>query len=155
MKLYLDMDGVLANFGKGLEEYPQLNQPWIEVPGFFRTLEPINEPKEELRELAKKHEIFILTKVETRDTMNRAYDKIEWVKEHLPFIKEENIIIVPYHERKIDYIQGFGVLVDDYKENLNEWIDNRIGMAVKFGKVFKENRPYPQITNLKQLEAIL
>lgn len=153
--LYLDMDGVLANFQQGLDKYPNNPQPWITEKNFFRNLKPINTPKIELQILAKQYEIFILTKVETRDTQDRANDKKIWIQEHLPFIKPENVIIVPYHHNKVDYIKEVGILVDDYKVNLIEWLENKKGIAVKFGKVLKPNRPYPQITNLNQLETIL
>ena len=153
--LYLDMDGVLANFEHGLNQHKEKPTPWLTEEKFFRNLPTINNPALELQVLVKNFNIYILTKVETRDTEQRAIDKKEWIKEHLPFIKEKNIIIVPYHERKIDYIPENGILVDDYKVNLIEWLENGKGMAIKFGKVLKATRNYPQITNLSQLETIL
>ena len=44
----------------------------------------------------------------------------------------EDVIIVPYHEKKIDFIQSdisTSILVDDYSVNLKEWY------PVKFRKV--------------------
>ena len=43
--IYLDMDGVLADFDKAVKALKHLDeQPWLTVPGFFKNLEVIGNP---------------------------------------------------------------------------------------------------------------
>ena len=159
MKLYLDMDGVVANFDEKVCEYQHLDeQPWLTVPHFFRELNPIGNPNFEIERLLKRqwNEIFILSKVEVRDTLSRVMDKIIWIQKNLPAIPLENIIIVPYHESKLDYIKGnidkSYTLIDDYSPNLIEW-EQAGGNAIKFrlGN-HKENYRFPQISDLSEIQ---
>lgn len=153
LTVYFDMDGVLANFDKLVREMGGIdNLPWLEVRGFFRMLEPIGKPNNTIELLQNLgYQVYILSKVEVRDSdgQQRAKDKINWCKEFLPSLPTENVIIVPYHESKLDYLKSdirTSVLLDDYKVNLKEWHDLG-GYAVKFGNKFKQHREYYQITN--------
>jgi 5'(3')-deoxyribonucleotidase len=147
--IYYDMDGVLANFDKECHRLSHLDErPWLSIPGFFRGLEPIGNPNETIKLLQEMgYKVYILTKVEMRDRTDRANDKIDWVMEHLPSLSVANLIIVPGHESKLDYIKtpiAESVLVDDYKGNLMEW-HKAGGIAVKFGNKWKQERKYYQI----------
>lgn len=146
--IYFDMDGVLADFDKAVKNSRAGVTPWLTIKKFFADLKPIGNPEKTLNALISLgYEVKILSKVETRDTEERAKDKIEWIKKHLPSFPLENVIIVPNHLQKIAYIQSKieeSVLVDDYKGNLIEW-QNAGGIAVKFGNKLKNTRPYYQI----------
>lgn len=162
LKIYFDMDGVLANFDKAVNEMRHLDEvPWIHIPNFFRNLEPIGQPNITIAELQNRgYEVYILTKVEIRDTPARAEDKKAWLQKYIPNMSLANTIIVPGHLSKLDYIRSNiedSVLIDDYKGNLIEW-QQKGGIAVKFGNKVKV-RPYFQITNdihniVKLLEEI-
>lgn len=151
LTVYLDMDGVLCNFDKAVNQMGGIdNLPWLNSKNFFRNLEPIGNPNNTIKLLQQLgYNVYILSKVEVRDIegQQRAIDKVEWVKEHIPSLPIENVIIVPYHLNKTDYLKSdikTSVLLDDYKENLIEW--SRLGgYAVKFGNKFKPSRNYYQI----------
>lgn len=161
--IYLDMDGVLADFDKGIKKHKEIEEAWLNVPQFFRDLEPIGKPDETIAELEDLgYTVYLLTKVEIRDTKQRQKDKESWVKNHIPNFNLKNLIIVPIEEEKTKYLKSDirkSILLDDYKENLKEW-QNKGGISVKFGNKFKAHRNYNQIVNntknliplLKELE---
>lgn len=159
--VYFDMDGVLANFDKGVEMFNHIDErPWLVIKDFYKNLEVIGNPNEVIETLQNLgYKVYLLSKVETRDEKGgeRSEDKIFWAKKYLPSLPIQNIIIVPLHENKADYILTDikeSLLVDDYKENLKEW--KALGGAiVKFGRVWKDERPYPQTTNLFDIIPIV
>ena len=154
--IYLDMDGVLANFDKKVKEFKHLDeQPWLAIPHFFKDLEVIGNPNETIRKLQELgHSVKILSKVETRDTLDRVTDKIVWVQKNIPTVGLEDIIIVPYHLRKIDFVEtnmSQSILVDDYSENTKEWASYG-GTAVKFRQTkIKANYGFIQVNKLEEL----
>ena len=156
INIYLDMDGVVANFDEKVCEYQHLDeQPWLALPQFFRELNPIGNPNKAIEELQKWNcNVYLLSKVEVRDTLNRVMDKIVWAQEFLPSIPLENIIIVPYHESKLKYLKTRiqnSWLVDDYSKNLIEW-ENAGGTAIKFRLTAPKNHyRFLQISEIGEL----
>ena len=142
LAIYFDMDGVQADFDKALEgQFERMYQK-----GFFRNLEVIGNPNKVFKALQEKgFEVYILSACV--DSPYCEIEKIEWLREHCPSIKRENIILCKVGENKTDFIKTpiyRSVLVDDYKVNLLKWQEEG-GHAIKFGRVFKTHRPYAQI----------
>lgn len=123
-RIFCDMDGVLAEFNEGasLEE--------LFSPGYFRYLPPLNNMVEAIRLLTNDPdvEIFVLSHVLTEQA---AADKSEWLAKHLPEIKNEHQIFVPYGGIKSEHISDgiltSDVLLDDFTQNLRLWS----GIAIK------------------------
>lgn len=116
MKLYVDMDGTLTKW----ESVP------IEVvasKGYFRNLTPeFNVLRMVRRMIAEDNgiEVFILSAVFQDD--HSVCEKKEWLHEFLPEMAEENMVFVPYGEKKGEYVREAGAfLLDDFSRNLHEW----------------------------------
>lgn len=124
--LYVDMDGTLAQFQKKpLEE--------ITSKGYFRDLPVMVNVVKALRTMMKENDdviIMILTSVFNDN--HSISDKKCWLHEVIPEITEEQMIFVPYGERKSDYVdQKDSFLLDDFSKNLHEW--EGIGIKVYNG----------------------
>lgn len=114
--LYVDMDGVMARWKevKSLEETFEAD--------FFKNLDPEEVVLEMLSLLHFKGvRIIVLTAVYTNCEAPDA--KRYWLKQNNVCCDE--VIMVPYGERKKDYIKtsGLNILLDDYSKNLHEWED--------------------------------
>ena len=159
--LFIDMDGVLADFERGINEGTgDINQMFENK--FFRKLEPmeegIAEKIERLQELTK---VKILSKacVERNDKRfaNQVADKKYWLMRFAPTIKNEDIIIQSTEESKGSIVEKFSdfhcMLLDDYSLNLAEW-ELAGGIGIKKAKRYKD-RSFEQVKNLKELITLL
>lgn len=115
-KIFVDMDGVIADiFTDWVSYYNKIYNDNIsveditewdlrevvkeeaketifnifEIKGFYRNLNVICNSQKVLKELNKKHEIYILTDPFVK---NSLLEKWEWIEEHFPFIDTRNII---------------------------------------------------------------
>ena len=117
--LYIDMDGVLARF----EQAENAMKRFENEKGFFSILEPTQFAKK-LKNV-KMHNVKILTSSPNKQADN---DKLEWIKKHLPQLKD-NMVFVRSGQEKAKYAKG-NFLLDDYTDNLKHWVEQG-GIAIK------------------------
>ena len=154
--LFVDMDGVLANFDKGING--DLNKMFEK--GFFRTLEPMEEGLNKTFQEIKSqgYGIKILSKACVKRSDERfigqMLDKVDWIKEYIPCINELDIIIQSTDESKGDIVKMYSeydcILIDDYSKNLAEWAFAG-GKGIKKAKRIKNGRPWKQVLNISEL----
>lgn len=133
------MDGVLADFDRGVRELCGLNpvdqskstnaqtdRLWEEVrkvPHFYGKLQPIESASEMFMRIFEKYgeACQILTGIPKprRKIENAGEDKIEWAHKFLSPDVKVNIV---FREQKPEFCRGAqDILVDDYDRNINEW----------------------------------
>lgn len=126
--IYCDMDGVVADFNNE----PNAVERFREEKGFFFKLKPIEINVNAIKELARYNEVYILT---ASPNPRADKDKIKWLKKYMPFIAKENIIICRNGERKVDFMKSdYGILLDDYSVNLQEWTFKRGNIGYKISE---------------------
>lgn len=139
--LYLDMDGVLADFDSAFEKISgglsadqykaQGNSPsklfLSQGPSFWRDLTWIQGGHELLNfSLANFKVVRILSSAGTGKDWKKYKEvqsgKMEWLATHIPQIPRRNIIIVPFHSLKARHAGPDRILVDDHTVNINGWV---------------------------------
>ena len=148
-KIYFDLDGVLADFDRGVRELcgmepvdqsnknqgddDRLFEAIKNVDHFYNKLELCPGAKEMFQQLDKKYpgacEILSGIPKPRRGITTAADDKIEWVHRNLGEHIKVNIV---YREEKKNYVTGKEcVLIDDYEKNIIEW-ENAGGTGILF-----------------------
>lgn len=144
-KIYVDMDGVLADFERGCcEMFPMDKFDWTEdkwedmkrFPHFYRDLKPIEGAIEFILNLLDRYgdkvEILSAVPKKERGIDFATQDKLDWVKEWIPADIKVNLV---YREQKEDFCTcKEDILVDDYDLNINDWI-KKGGSGVLFKSV--------------------
>lgn len=122
MKIYLDMDGTIADL-YGVENWLEDLVNSNERP--YATAKRLVE-EEELEELVNAgYELAVISWLSKNS--NKEYDrkvrtaKREWLKENYPNIKFSEIHIVKYGTPKSTVANEKGILVDDETPNRKEW----------------------------------
>ena len=148
--IYLDMDGVCADWDRAAEAFlgiaPRLNtvngnytvtmEEWerLKAQGHFYRNLPLMPGVDELVELARGYRdtlgwnLFFLTAVPHKNDVPDAFsDKVLWAHEHFPDIE---VHFGPYAVDKWKHCQPGDILVDDRWSNCEDW-KKAGGMAVK------------------------
>ncbi len=139
-RIYLDMDGVLADFNRGMKELlglepfeqgrgynPEKNDELFEkmreYGHFYGDLEPISGAKVFFDKIYERfgNRCEILTGIPKprRGIVFAKDDKIQWVNR---FLSSDVVVHVVQREEKQSFCSGKDcVLVDDYEKNIKQW----------------------------------
>jgi len=161
MTIYFDLDGVLADFNRGVNELCQrlpipqdeideaeeieLWESIRQVGHFYDKLEPIEGSLNLFNELRSKYNCEILSAIPKpkRNIKGAAWDKMSWCERYLGKDIPVNIC---YSAEKKNFADG-NVLIDDYQCNIQRWID-----AGGIGILFKNpDQVRQELHNLKIL----
>ena len=148
MKLYFDMDGVLADFDAATGNAKDLNHPtselspekqaeknqfWLNIeqnPTFWADIPVMKNIKDLLTVAKSKGEIFVLSKTPgAKHFINGqeyvkfvASEKRNWIAKNLgEFFDTEHVIICDGKKGKLIQPIKNDILVDDRSENITEW----------------------------------
>lgn len=152
VNIYFDMDNTLALFSPYGDTETAFRL--MHSKGFYKELHCFQEAPAVLENLQNLgYNVFILS-----SCIESPYCKEEkslWVDFHLPFIKKENVILIPNGTPKSEYIPNpeRSILVDDFYSNLVD-IYRSGGIGVKKTYTGKE-RPIPQVQSLVDIFGVL
>lgn len=126
--LYIDLDGVIADFVSAMDSHPSRNEPPYAkdpdtIPGLFRNLEPITGAVKSVKKLfdSDKYEVYILSTAPWNNP-SAWTDKRLWIADQ--FGDQINRRLILTHRK--DLVKG-DILIDDRPNNgaknfEGEWI---------------------------------
>lgn len=146
-KIYFDMDGVLADFERGINEICGMKMPvqgrstreeddrmWQavkEADHFYDRLKPMSGAIDMYKKLSARYDCEILSAIPKphRGIENAGEDKKNWVRRELSPSMKVNIVL---KEEKRRYVGGKEtILIDDLERNISEW-ENAGGTGIRF-----------------------
>ncbi len=139
--VFIDMDGVLVDFGKAkrmfFENYPEILRAYKgrpdQIPGIFKDPEPIEGAIEAVKKLAEadRYELFIATTAPWRNP-EAAMHKRLWLEEHFEDLFVKRMFIT---HRK-DLLIGDYLIDDRVKNGAGEFK----GELIRFGWSYEEKK---------------
>jgi 5'(3')-deoxyribonucleotidase len=124
--IFVDLDGVLADFDAAITSGPGFDPPEMFVPGFFRNLAVTPGSKEAIATLLANpnYEVYVGSKHTSKVTTCTS-EKVEWVKEHFPALLRNMVLCC---DKKL--LRG-DILIDD---DLERWGHVFVGTFIHFDR---------------------
>ena len=149
INVFLDMDNTLFRFSYGKSNDVDVLERVLDA-GFFRNLEPMKNIAiyEALQLIGVK--VYVLSACPV-SAPNSKQEKREALKEHMPFLKNSQILLCNVGDNKAEFARKkahrdnleTSFLIDDWKGNLTAWKEAG-GIPIKKAMSFKI-RPYPTL----------
>lgn len=136
--IYCDMDGVLADFKRGVSEFFYDGHEWdklerrygaehwqkefikpIQIHGKFWENLPLYPGAMLLWNYIKPFNPFILSAYPSWDEEGAQRGKKLWLARHVR-VPESRVLLVDRHEKQL-YATPTSILIDDYDKNIREW----------------------------------
>lgn len=153
--IFLDIDGVLADFRKQCENYDCIkgtivNWDIVNSAGtkFWEEIEWSAEGKQFFKWIKQicdeeNIDLFILTAVKGTDAKTGRFN---WIKKHIG-LDRHHIIIVNSGKEKAYYAEPTALLIDDFSKNCSAFI-NAGGQAVQFKAMDQAKNKITEILSL-------
>ena len=114
--VYIDMDGVLADFDKAVKEnkltkkYGITDQDYDLIPDIFLNLEPMSGAYLAVNRLMNKYDVYVASSAPWSNPQSWT-DKRRWIEKHFPKLHKRLILIHHKNLLRGDY------LIDDRTKN--------------------------------------
>jgi 5'-nucleotidase len=127
--VYVDMDGVLADFGTAIGRLsPEVARAYAgrpdDVPGIFAALDPMPGAVESFTELAELFDVYVLSTAPWENPSAWS-DKLVWVKIHLERAAYKRLILTHHKD-----LNAGDFLIDD---RVDRGADRFRGELIRFG----------------------
>jgi 5'(3')-deoxyribonucleotidase len=153
-RVYLDMDGVLADFFgewsriSGVDHYKDINDVESKLqlvrdhPTFWVDLPMLPHAKALIKAVVEKYgEYRICSKPLEGDTRSKP-GKMEWIQKHLSDMPPAEVILTADKAKFATHDGAPNILVDDYGVNINSWRAAG-GIGIKY-----DDSAFPQVAKI-------
>lgn len=142
--VYVDMDGVLADFDGGFYKLTGMSSDNVSDPELWAAIEAYGKGRffSELQWMAGGKELWeyvtsnflrvkILSALGKSDKIDRqtTHGKTAWLRHNIPSLRESDIILVENKHRKRHYSKPGDIIIDDTPVVIQEW-DKKGGIGI-------------------------